>query len=126
MTIETDVRPTHLEEVEFKAHNFTSEVVLSFCYRIQRRDSGVEVSRLTSDVFPPSEKWSRKVRLDPTMQLDKSEDPTDLFEFNYWFTDSRGYNWHRVDRNQPEQIMSTPAEEWERFNRAWVAGTGKN
>jgi hypothetical protein len=115
VTVETSIRPTQLEQIQVIAHNFTNEVVLGFCYRVYRRDTGAEVMQLNSDVFEPGHRWIREVRLDPVMRCDEPEDPPHLFEFNYWFTDARGYNWHRLDRNQPELIKNAPSEEWERF-----------
>jgi hypothetical protein len=115
VTVDTPRRPTQLEQIKIEAHNFTDEVILSFYYRVYRRDSGAEVLWFSSDVFEPGRNWVREVRLDPVMHCDRPEDPVDLFEFNYWFTDARGYNWHRVDRDSPQPIKNFPYEEWKNF-----------
>lgn len=116
VTIGTPRRPTQLEHIEVVAHNFTDEVVLSFYCRVYRRDSGAEILWISSDVFVPGRKLVREVTLDPVMLCDRPEDPVQLFEFNYWFTDARGYSWHRKNRDSPELIKSPPSEEWERFS----------
>jgi hypothetical protein len=116
VTIGTPRRPTLLEQIEIIAHNFTDEVVLSFYCRVHRRDSGAEVLVVSSDVFVPGRKLVREVTLDPVMLCDRPEDPVHLFEFNYWFTDARGYSWHRINRDSPKRIASLPSEEWESFS----------
>jgi hypothetical protein len=116
LTIIAPRRPAQLEEVTVVASNFTDEVILSFCYRVHRRDSGAEVLSFSSDVTEPSFKWDREVRLEPVMRCDKPEDPVSLFELNYWFTDARGNNWHRMDRDPPERTQNLPFEEWAEFS----------
>jgi hypothetical protein len=112
VTIDTPSRPTQLEQITVVAYNFTNEVILSLYVRIHRLDTGSEVKWMSSDVFQPGKIWPVEVTLKPIMQCDRPEHPPDLFKFNYWFTDSRGNNWHRVDRQLPERIERSPYAEW--------------
>lgn len=115
VTIETPSRPTRLERIQVVAHNFTEEVIINLYVRVHRRDSGAEVMWLSHDIFEPGLRSVRKLKLDPVMQCNRPESPPDLFEFNYWFTDSRGYNWHRMDRQLPTLTDNPPYVEWENF-----------
>jgi hypothetical protein len=112
VTIETPSRPQRLDSIELIAHNFSDQVILSLYVRLYRRDFRQEVTWLSSDVFPPGGRWVRQITLDPVMICDRPEHPPELFEFHIWFTDARGRNWHRVDRQQPVRITSSPAVEW--------------
>jgi hypothetical protein len=112
VTIDTPSRPSQLDQIKVVAHNFTDEVVLSLYIRIHRLDTGAEVTWMSSDVFEPGKEWVREVRLEPVMQCDRPEHPPEMFIFNYWFTDSRGRHWHRVDRQPPEKMVNLPSVEW--------------
>jgi hypothetical protein len=121
VTIDTPRRPTHLEQIGIVTYNFTEEVILDLYVYVCRRDSGARVMELSSDVFEPGQRLSRDVKLDPVMQCDRPEDPSELFEFNYWFSDSRGYNWHRLDRQPPQPTANLPSAEWEIFKNLRTA-----
>jgi hypothetical protein len=112
MTIETPSRPEQLVTIEVVTTNFSDQVILSLYTRLYRRDTRQEVTWFSSDVFPPGFRWVREITLEPVMKCDRPEHPPELFEFHMWFTDAKGKNWHRVDREQPSRIVNSPAEEW--------------